>query len=131
DHVLYELAPAFTTSTLAIAALSFTTTAATASALTAFAAGSAALSTAATGAAASTTATRAATSAAATATARATTATRTLLRRLLGCRGFDILVLVVCHLLKLQPALAGSVGYAFHAAVIFVSSSVENYTRHT
>src|SRR5258706_11004575 len=33
--------------------------------------------------------------------------------------------------LKLQPALAGSVGHRFHAAVIFVSSSIEHYALHT
>src|SRR3954471_5276298 len=45
-----------------------------------------------------------------------------------GRRAFG--TLVFCHLLKLQPAFAGSVGYAFHAAVIFVSSSVKDNARY-
>src|SRR6202022_727645 len=70
------------------------------------------------------------TSSGAAATSRAAATAWTFLRRLLRCRRSCFGILVFCHLLKLQPALAGSVGHTFHAAVILVSSSVKDNPLH-
>ena len=79
------------------------------------------------------TAARATTSTAAASTASAGTASTTgasahtwtfRCRRLFWRSSFGSLVF--CHLLKLQSAFAGSVGHTLHAAVVFVSSSIED-----
>jgi hypothetical protein len=135
DHVLDELATAVAAATITVATFALAASTAALAALALAARSTAALAarrSATTPGARSTTPTAATTASTSTtaATPSASTGARPFLRRwrcLFRCR-FGILVFR--HLLELQPALAGSVGHAFHAAVIFVSSSVKNDARY-
>src|SRR6185437_10790293 len=60
-----------------------------------------------------------------------TAATTTLSLRLAARFGACSSLLILCHSLELQPALAGTVGHRLHAAVILVPRSIEHDTGNS